>query len=141
MPATAWVLRNTTVGVAVLLLACALVAALGMAQAQDRKETRSAADFDMATYLSQLSAQGKERGYKEFVYKQTPQGELRIYFAMPTGWSSSDKRPALVFFYGGGWSGGNVFSNTWVAEHFTKRGLVVGLEHGHTSRRQRLAYR
>ncbi|MCX7012051.1 MAG: alpha/beta hydrolase [Candidatus Sumerlaeota bacterium] len=85
------------------------------------------AAFDMAAYLSQLSAQGKQRGYKEVVYKQTPQGELRIYFAMPADWSPNDKRPALVFFYGGGWSGGDVFSDGWVAEHFTKCGVVVGL--------------
>jgi hypothetical protein len=39
-----------------------LLAMLAVAQAQDRKETRSAADFDMAAYLSQLSAEGKERG-------------------------------------------------------------------------------
>ena len=136
MPATAWVLRNTTAGVAVLLLACALVAVLGMAQAQDRKEKLSVADFDMAAYLSQLSAEGKQRGYKEFVYKQTPQGELRIYFAMPTGWSPNDKRPALVVFFGGGWSGGNVFSSTWVAEHFTKRGVVVGLADYRVRKRQ-----
>jgi acetyl esterase/lipase len=107
-----------------------------MAQAQERKETRSAADFDMAAYLSQLSAQGKERGYKEFVYKQTPQGELRIYFAMPAGWSPNDKRPALVFFFGGGWTGGNVFSDAWVAEHFTKRGVVVGLADYRVRKRQ-----
>ncbi len=85
------------------------------------------AGFDMASYLADLSAEGKRRGYKEFVYKKTPQGELRIYFAMPADWTAKDKRPALLFFPGGGWTGGNVFSCTKVAEHFAKVGVVVGL--------------
>ncbi|MCX7012097.1 MAG: alpha/beta hydrolase [Candidatus Sumerlaeota bacterium] len=88
---------------------------------------RGAESFDMAAYLEQLSAKGRERGYKEFVYKQTPQGELRIYFAMPADWSPSDKRPAVVFFYGGGWSGGNVFSYDEQSEYFAKCGVVAGM--------------
>ena len=49
------------------------------AQTEDPKVTRPRPDFDMAAYLDQLSAKGKARGYKEFAYKITPQGELRIY--------------------------------------------------------------
>ncbi len=88
---------------------------------------RGARNFDMAAYLEQLSAKGKERGYKEHVYKQTPQGELRIYFAMPEDWSPEDKRPAVVFFYGGGWSGGNVFSYDEQSEYFAQCGVVAGM--------------
>ncbi len=97
-----------------------------------RAATRAAkqsakASFDMAAYLAELSAEGRQHGYKEFVYKQTPQGELRIYFAMPAGWSPNDQRPVLIFFFGGGWSGGKVFAGVREAEHFAKRGVVVGL--------------
>jgi acetyl esterase/lipase len=81
----------------------------------------------MESYLAALSAEGKKRGYKEFVFKKTPQGELRIYFAMPADWTPKDKRPALIFFSGGGWSGTNVFSCSKVAEHFAKLGVVAGL--------------
>jgi len=98
------------------------------ALAQDRPSKKNAAaEFDMPSYLAALSAEGKQRGYKEFVYKQTPQGELRIYFAMPAGWSPNDQRPVLIFFFGGGWTGGKVFSGVKEAEHFTERGVVVGL--------------
>lgn len=90
-------------------------------------KTDAPANFDMASYLAALSAEGKKRGYKEFVYKKTPQGELRIYFALPADWAPKDKRPALIFFSGGGWSGTNVFSCAKVAEHFAKLGVVVGL--------------
>ena len=82
------------------------------------------AGFDVAAYLAALSAEGKERGYKEFAYKQTPQGELRIYFAMPAGWSPRDRRPVMIFFYGGGWSGGRVFACAREAEHFARRGVL-----------------
>src|SRR5438105_3526051 len=99
-----------------------------VAFSQERERNVSAkADFDMPAYLAGLSAEGKQRGYKEFTYKETPQGELRIYFAMPAGWSPSDKRPVLIFFFGGGWVGGKVFSGAKEAEHFSQRGVVVGL--------------
>ena len=83
--------------------------------------------FEMASYLAGLSAEGRQHGYKEFVYKQTPQGELRIYFAMPAGWTPDDRRPVLIFFFGGGWTGGSPFACVREAEHFAKLGVVVGL--------------
>src|SRR5437868_6488222 len=114
---------HKTIAAALAVLFCAFPA---LSQDRERK-TNAAASFDMASYLAALSAEGKERGYKEFVYKQTPQGELRIYFKMPAGWSPSDKRPVLIFFFGGGWTGGKVFSGAKEADHFSERGVVVGL--------------
>lgn len=83
--------------------------------------------FDSKTYLSELSAEGRQRGYQEYTYKQTPQGDLRIYFKMPEGWTEQDKRPVMLFFFGGGWSGGSPFACVREAEHFAKNGVVVGL--------------
>src|SRR2546423_1762820 len=83
--------------------------------------------FDPKAYLEELSAESRQRGFKEFPYKQTPQGELHIYFKMPDGWSENDTRPVLVFFFGGGWSGGSPFACVKEAEHFAKDGMVVGL--------------
>src|SRR5438067_6836244 len=105
-------MNHKTVAAILSVVLCALPT-----NAQDRERKKDAvADFDMASYLAALSAEGKERGYKEFVYKQTPQGELRIYLAMPEGWSPSDKRPVLIFFFGGGWTGGRVFACVKEAE-------------------------
>jgi acetyl esterase/lipase len=107
------------------------------AMAHEREDKKPGADsFDMPAYLAALSAEGKERGYQEFVYKQTPQGELRIYFAMPAKWSPTDERPALIFFFGGGWSGGHVFACAREAEFFSKRGVVVGLADYRVRKRQ-----
>jgi acetyl esterase/lipase len=83
--------------------------------------------YDAKTYLAELSAEARQRGYREFTYKQTPEGELRIYFKMPEGWSEKDRRPVMVFFFGGGWTGGSPFACVREAEHFAKSGVVVGL--------------
>jgi len=81
----------------------------------------------MAAYLERLSTKGKEAGYKEFTYKKTPQGELRVYFAMPKDWKPDDKRAVAIFFYGGGWSNGNVFSFDEQSEYLAKCGVVAGM--------------
>src|SRR5262245_40994255 len=43
----------------------------------------------------------------EHVYKHTPQGDLKLHFYLPTTWKAADKRPAIVFFFGGGWRNGS----------------------------------
>ncbi len=40
---------------------------------------------------------------KEYTYKTTAQGDLKIYVHFPNGWTERDKRPAIVFFFGGAW--------------------------------------
>lgn len=43
---------------------------------------------------------------KSIVYKQPEGKELSLHVFLPDGWKASDKRPAAVFFFGGGWAGG-----------------------------------
>ena len=40
-------------------------------------------------------------------YKEVSGVELKLHVFKPGGHQASDKRPAIVFFFGGGWSGGN----------------------------------
>jgi acetyl esterase/lipase len=40
------------------------------------------------------------------VYKHVGDRELKLYVTKPSDWKSSDRRPAIVFFHGGGWVGG-----------------------------------
>ena len=40
------------------------------------------------------------------VYKSVEGRDLRLWVVKPAGWQAGDKRPAIVFFHGGGWVGG-----------------------------------
>ena len=43
----------------------------------------------------------------EHVYKHTPQGDLKLHFYLPPDWKAADERPAVLFFFGGGWRNGS----------------------------------
>lgn len=58
------------------------------------------------------------------IYKHTPQGDLNLHVFYPENFSPKDKRPAMVFFFGGGWVGGNPRQFYQQATHFSKLGFV-----------------
>ena len=62
---------------------------------------------------------------KEYVYKKTPKGDLRMTVHFPPGWKAADKRPAIVFFFGGGWTGGTVNQFADQAAYLATRGMVA----------------
>lgn len=62
---------------------------------------------------------------EDFVYKKTPQGELTLHGFFPTDWQSTDRRPVIVFFFGGGWKGGAYTQFVPQSEYFASRGLVA----------------
>jgi len=45
-------------------------------------------------------------GAQSFTYRELPEQPLRLHVFTPEGHHSRDRRPALVFFFGGGWSRG-----------------------------------
>lgn len=61
------------------------------------------------------------------VYKRLPDRDLRIFVSTPADWVPGDRRPALVFFHGGGWTGGNPSVMNDQAAHYTSKGLVCFL--------------
>lgn len=79
-----------------------------------------------ATFADQKKAQGPEK----LVYKQTTNSkgkavELRLHVFKPEGWTADDKRPAIVFFFGGGWVGGSPEQFYPHCEDLAKAGLVA----------------
>lgn len=62
---------------------------------------------------------------REFTYKKTPQGELSIHIHFPAGWKATDRRPAIVFFFGGGWKNGRVTQFEPQAAYLAERGMVA----------------
>jgi acetyl esterase len=59
-----------------------------------------------------------------FVYKKVNGREMKLYVTKPADWKSTDQRPAIVFFHGGGWVGGTPSTFNGHCEYFASRGLV-----------------
>jgi acetyl esterase len=62
---------------------------------------------------------------KTFVFKETPQAKLEIVVHYPPGWKAEDKRAAIVFFFGGGWTNGNIKQFETQANYLASRGMVT----------------
>ncbi len=60
---------------------------------------------------------------EKFIYKETSQSDLAIYVHFPPGWVKQDKRPAIVFFAGGGVGTADQFK--YQAEYLASRGMVA----------------
>jgi acetyl esterase len=58
------------------------------------------------------------------VYKKASDTELKLFVDKPPGWKAGDRRPAIVFFFGGGWVGGSPNQFLKQSEHFAARGMV-----------------
>lgn len=59
------------------------------------------------------------------IYKTIHQTNLKLHVFKPDQLSADDKRPAIVFFFGGGWQGGNPKQFFEQAEHFSRQGFVA----------------
>ena len=62
---------------------------------------------------------------KSFTYKKTKQSDLKIVVHYPPGWKEADKRPAIVFFFGGGWTSGSIKQFEPHAVYLASRGMVA----------------
>ena len=63
-------------------------------------------------------------GTKEFVFKKTPQRDLKVFVDYPADWRATDRRPAIVFWHGGGFTQGNAGQFFEQADYFAARGAV-----------------
>ena len=61
------------------------------------------------------------------VYKTASGRDLTLYISKPQGWQSSDRRPAVVFYHGGGYVGGTPGQFSPQARYLASRGLVCVL--------------
>lgn len=62
--------------------------------------------------------------HQRVVFKRTPQGDLALHAYFPPGWKSTDRRPGIVFWFGGGFVGGSPAQFYAKAEYLASRGLV-----------------
>lgn len=62
---------------------------------------------------------------EKHTYKEVEGRKLSLYVTKPKGWTADDKRPAIVFFHGGGWVGGAPGQFTEHSKYLAKRGMVA----------------
>jgi acetyl esterase/lipase len=62
---------------------------------------------------------------KTFTYKKTRQADLEMAVHFPPGWKETDRRPAIVFFSGGGWENGTILAFEPQARYLAGRGMVA----------------
>jgi len=65
------------------------------------------------------------RPMQEYTYKFTGGGELRMFVHFPFDWKPTDRRAGIVFFFGGGWSGGSTDQFARHAAYLASRGMVA----------------
>ncbi len=63
--------------------------------------------------------------FKTMTYKTVGEKQLQIHIHYPPGWKRGDRRSAMIFFFGGGWTGGSPDQFLPQAEYFASRGLVT----------------
>ncbi|MBY0503710.1 MAG: alpha/beta hydrolase [Bryobacteraceae bacterium] len=77
----------------------------------------------LLSFLLVLAAGATTR--EEVVYRQTPQGELKMTIFYPEGWKATDARPGIVFFFGGGFTSGDPRQFFSKAGYLSSRGMVA----------------
>ncbi len=78
-----------------------------------------------ASFLA-LPAQAQEEKPDEVVtYKSVGEVELALHVFHPPAFKASDKRPAIVFFFGGGWVGGSPQQFYPQSRRLADRGMVA----------------
>ena len=63
-------------------------------------------------------------GAKETVYKETDGVVLKLWIFNPVKHKAGDKKPAIVFFFGGGWNSGSPSQFVPQCEYLAARGMV-----------------
>ncbi len=64
-------------------------------------------------------------GAKKHVYREVNGTSLELYVFAPEGHRAADRRPAVVFFFGGGWLRGSPEQFEPQCKHFAARGMVA----------------
>ncbi|MEO2022225.1 MAG: alpha/beta hydrolase [Pirellulaceae bacterium] len=63
-------------------------------------------------------------GTRKVLYKKVGDISLNLWFFYPKGHATTDKRPAIVFFFGGGWNGGTPTQFTSQSQYLASRGMI-----------------
>lgn len=80
----------------------------------------------LALSLSVAFAQDRSfKPDKQIVYKSFDKDPLELNVFLPADWKASDRRPGIVFFFGGGWVGGTPTQFYPHSRYLASRGMVA----------------
>lgn len=63
-------------------------------------------------------------GAETFIYREGRPEPQRLFVVKPAGWKVEDRRPALMFFFGGGWTTGTPVSSIFWARFAAGLGMI-----------------
>lgn len=89
-----------------------------------RSAIHSLAVLLTTTLLGNITLAAKPTGERH-VYRVVDDRELSLYVTKPDDWKAGNKRPAVVFFHGGGWVGGAPGQFTEHSKYLASRGMVA----------------
>ena len=115
-----WVLGHVRAGQEVFTRE---IEACGFAQVEEKKDLLKESYFVRFEKIAE--AKSGAPATKSFLYKKTKQAELELVVHYPPSWTAADKRPAIVFFFGGGWTNGKISQFEPQAEYLAGRGMVA----------------
>lgn len=98
-------------------------AAKARASAAAQRNRNASGDASAALSVSFIGRTQQQ----SFVYKQVGDRKLVVHVHYPPDWKQGDKRPGMIFFFGGGWSSGKVSQFREQAEYFALRGIVTAI--------------
>jgi len=62
---------------------------------------------------------------REVIYKNASSSDLKLWILEPEGLKKGDKKPVIVFFFGGGWRGGTPAQFEMQCKYLASRGMVA----------------
>lgn len=90
---------------------------------------RLAVLMSLAALLLSSSSWSEEKadepGQKTVVYKKHDATNLEMVLHFPPDWKETDRRPAIVFFFGGGWTNGKLQQFEPQSKYLSSRGMVA----------------
>jgi len=91
---------------------------------------------DAVEFFKQHFARNREPSVRKLTYKRVGDVELAMFVHLPPGWKAEDRRPGIVFFFGGGWISGSVKQFEAQAQYLAARGMVAARADYRVKRRQ-----
>lgn len=81
--------------------------------------------FPIAAVWSKPSYPPEMPGAREVIYKKASDTNLKLWIFQPKDHKKGDNKPAIVFFFGGGWRGGTPGQFEMQCKYLASRGMVA----------------